>query len=175
AIARELEDRRAIGRYLGDIGYIKGLQGEYEEAIRLNELAAESAREAGDRWLEADALSSLAQMYRMQGELESSRRYYLDSLDIMSAAEDLPRTAYVFQGLAAIASAEGDHESAARLWAVADSIADRAGGSASAEVAMIGDVIGEAREAIGDEAVEQAMGEGAAMHLEEAVAAVRRA
>ena len=170
AIARELDDPEWIVPMMGDLAFVEGVAtGNYAEAIPLLEEAIEMARKLGHRFRLADDLTALGRAYVMTGDLDGARRVLREGLELLVEDENLPLIVTSIFFYAALASAEGRHERAARLWAAAEELRASVGG-APAEVMKLDDPAPAAREAIGDEAVDRAVAEGRAMDLDKAVA-----
>ena len=172
-IARELGDLRIIGRASGAMAYSSFMKSDYEAAIGPLEESMEFSRRAGDQFHVGDSLQSMGQVYRMMGDLPGARRYYHQALDLHEEVGNLPMIVAVLHMLSATASAEGDHQRAARLWGAAEAAWDEVGGGAPHPLMRLGDPVAAAEEALGRETVGELLAEGRAMDLEKAVAYAR--
>jgi tetratricopeptide (TPR) repeat protein len=180
AIARELDDSRGIVDVTGALGYVALARGDHESALAFAAEAIALARETGYRFQVAESLETVGQVNRMLGKYEESRAALLESLLLRKKGGNLPGLVTSLLSMAALASAEGHHERAARLWGAASVLHDESEGVAPLGLAgagyaapaqrMLGYVIDDARQELGDQTVRLLLKEGRAMTLEEAVA-----
>jgi tetratricopeptide (TPR) repeat protein len=172
AIARDLDDPAWVIPVTGDLAFADLMAGNYPEAITLLEEVIETARTLGHRFRLADDLTSLGHAHAKTGNYNEAKKALLEGFDLVIEDANLPLTVTSLFFFAALASAEGLHERAARLWGAGEALRDSVGG-APAAVMKLEDPIAAAREAVGDEAVDRAVAEGQAMDLEKAVAYAR--
>jgi predicted ATPase/class 3 adenylate cyclase len=170
---REIGDEEGIAKSKGDIAFFLTMEGEYEKALPLVEEAVARSRTRGDMFHLADDLLGLGQINRLLGNHEDSRAAYLQALDILERADSPAGIASALQMMSPLEGARGRHDRAVRLFAAAEAINESIGGGHPPEASLIGDPVGEAREALGDEVVDRAIAEGRAMTRGEAVAYAR--
>ncbi len=82
AAARQLKDRAAEGRHLGNLGYAYDDLGEYRRAIEFYEQHRDIARKIGDRRGEGNALGNLGIAYKNLGETRRAIEFHEQNLDI---------------------------------------------------------------------------------------------
>lgn len=172
-LARELGDRRTIGRATGGIGYARFMKSDFEGALPALQESLAVTREIGDQFHEIDSLQALGQVYRVMGDLPQARRYYHEALDLQEEVGALPMMVAVIHMFSAVSSAEGDHERAARLWGAAEAAREKVGGVAPPPLMRLGDPAAAAEEALGHDAVQELLADGRAMDLEKAKAYAR--
>jgi predicted ATPase len=173
-IAREIDDREGMAQAEGTLAWVYMLIGDLDRSIAAAEAAIEAFRELGNRFQIIDALATLGQAYRLRGDHELARARYVETLSMLQESGSLPMTSRTLFMLSALEAAESRHERAMRLWGAADRILEELGGNAWPETTMkIGDPVGLARAAIGQDAVETALAEGRAMSADEFLAYVR--
>jgi predicted ATPase/class 3 adenylate cyclase len=173
AMARDLGDRRTLGRATGGMAYALTLKGDFAAAIEPMKESIALSGEIGDRFHVADAVGSLGQIYRLMGDAPRAREQYLQALDLLEEIGNLPLIVSVLHMLASTASIEGNHERAARLWGAAVAAREAVGAAAPVSLMRLGDPIAAAEEALGRQAVEELLAEGGAMDLDKAVAYAR--
>jgi predicted ATPase/class 3 adenylate cyclase len=169
AIARELDDPAWIVPTMGDIAFADVLLGNYAEAASLLQEVIHLAREHGQRFRLADDLTALGRVRTMTGDHDAAGQALREGLELLAEDQNLPMMATNLLFFATLSSAEGRHERAVRLWGAGEALREVFGG-APLGVIKLEDPVPAAREAIGDEAVDQAMAEGRAMDLDKAVA-----
>jgi tetratricopeptide (TPR) repeat protein len=173
ALYRELDDESGSSRAKADIAYVFLMQGRYDFALPLLEEAAARSRRLGDMFRLSDDLGAVGQAHRFLGHPEQARAAYLETLDILERAGDAGGIGSVLGMMAALESGLGRHERALRLLGSSEAIREEIGGGYPAEAVMLGDPVGAARQAIGDEATDRALAEGRAMSRDDAVAYAR--
>lgn len=96
---------------------------------------------------------------------------YLGAIELMNEADNRQALTGLVMLVAAVDSELGRHERATRLWSAAQS-ARRLMGALQPPTAgrLLGDPVGAARTAVGDEAVDNALAEGETMDLDTAIA-----
>lgn len=82
AAARQLKDRAAEGRHLGNLGNANYSLGDYRRAIEYHERHLVVAREVGDRWGEGIALNGLGIAYYSLGGYRPAIEYHEKALVI---------------------------------------------------------------------------------------------
>jgi len=172
---RELGDEDTVAKAKGDMGFLLVLNGDPRAALPLLEESLSLSRERGDTFRLADDLLRVAEAHRSLGDHDRARRRYLEALDVTERANIPGGVAAVLQIMASVDSDRGDHRRALRLvgagMAIAESIGDT---DVTKSPFHFADPVGDARKAIGDEAVDRALAEGRAMTRHEAVAYARK-
>jgi predicted ATPase/DNA-binding SARP family transcriptional activator len=92
-------------------------QGDTRESIARAERALEGFRAAGATAAEGQILANLAQSYETLGDLETTRRYLADSLDVLDRLDHPEGRAFTLAMLGYVAEREGDLEEASR-WTI---------------------------------------------------------
>jgi predicted ATPase/class 3 adenylate cyclase len=172
ALAEELGDQKGIAKAHRGLGFVVGVaRGDPAATVAIFEKAATMFEALGDRWELTETLVGLANATRFSGERERARRYYLRALDMMMDAGNRPMSTGILFMLAGLESEMGRHERATRLHGAGES-AREVTGAVTTPVGdrLMGDPVGAARQAIGDEAVERALAEGRAMARDAAIA-----
>lgn len=124
----------------------------------------------GDPWDMTWSRVNLGNAYRLTGEREQGRAMFLEAIKLMNEAGNGQTLTGLLMLVAAVDSELGRHERAVRLWSAAQS-ARRLMGALQPPTArrLMGDPVGAARAAIGDEAVDNALAEGETMDLDQAI------
>jgi non-specific serine/threonine protein kinase len=102
-------------------------QGRYEPAIRLNEMAVALARDRGDTWSIAFALSLLGRLAWLQSEHPRATQLQRESLALQREMDDRVGIADSLDVLAWVANASGEPTLAARLFGAAEAVRERSG------------------------------------------------
>jgi tetratricopeptide (TPR) repeat protein len=174
ALAEKLGYRKGVARAHRGLGFVLGVaRGDPAATVPIFEKAEAIFEELGDRWEMTEALVGLANATRFSGDRERARGYYLRAFDLMVDAGNRPLATGILFLLAGLESELGHHERATRLHG-AGQAAREASGALTTPVAMrlMGDPVGMARQAIGDQAVDRALAEGGAMDRDAAIAYV---
>jgi predicted ATPase/class 3 adenylate cyclase len=172
----ELGDEGRVARAKGDMGFLLVLKDDPHTALPLLEESLSLSRERGDTFRLADDLLRVAEAHRSLGDHDRARRGYLEALDVMERANTPGGVAAALQIMASVDSDRGDHRRAMRLFGAGMAIAESIGDPELTTTPFhFADPVGDARKAIGDEAVDRALAEGRAMTREEAVAYARTA
>ncbi len=175
ALAERLDDRHGSARAYRALGLAQGIaRRDPRGAIPLFERSVALFDSLGERWELNESLIGLANGHRFSGDRESARAYYLQALDLMAAAGNRPAMAWLLSLMAAVEGEMGRHERVARLWGTAEAVRQAAGAIwPPAASLLIGDPLGAARQAIGDEAVDRALSEGRHLDLDAVLAYAR--
>jgi predicted ATPase len=94
--------------------FIYGEQGKYDRATRAAEQSAALFRESGDVLGMIKALSNLAALSQLQGDIPGAREIYLECLELAREREDLDQQALMLNNLGELALETGDHQIAQR-------------------------------------------------------------
>jgi tetratricopeptide (TPR) repeat protein len=176
ALYREERDDWAIAGCLNNLGLLAGLQGDFARASALLEEKVSRDRRRGDGRSTALSLSTLAAFEYAQRHLAQAHQLWTESLTLYGELGGTWRDVVVFEGvegLAEIAAAQGQARRAVQLLAAAEAQRD------AAEVPRppymqptFEDAMAAARTALGPSEFATAQAEGAALTLEQIVAAV---
>jgi predicted ATPase len=120
---RTQQDAGGLAYALLMVGKSVGGQGDHAHAEALIEESLVLYRTIGDRGGISAALCNLAHLARARGDLQRARTlYYQEIMARDSSHTSVLGTVYVLEGLAGVASAQGQLELAARLWGSAASL-----------------------------------------------------
>jgi predicted ATPase/class 3 adenylate cyclase len=165
-----LGDKRAIANSLNNLGEVLSELGEYETARTRVETAVGLYREIGDRWEIANVLHTLANAIRDQGDYAASRSLYEESLTMLWELGERWRLASVLGDMGGLAALQGQPKRALRLSGAAAVLREAIGAPLPpAERDILEELLGPARQALGEAAATSAEAEGRAMSLEQAV------
>jgi predicted ATPase/class 3 adenylate cyclase len=173
-VYREIGDEQSAARSRADIAFVLGLQGDHQAALPLLQESVLISREQGDMFYLADNLTAVGQAHQFLGNYRESRASYLEALELFGEADNPSGIAGGLMMLSGLESAVGNHPRAVRLFAAGSALNEAIGGKAPAEALKVGDPVGAARKAIGDEAVDRALAEGQAMTRDKALAYARK-
>ena len=168
---RETGNEAGIDAALGSLGWVLMQQGDYARAQALLEESLRRLRELGDRTGMVLPLGRLGWLEFERGNYREASRLLREGLVL---AHELGRKQYIvawIEGLAAVATAEGEAQRAARLFGAAAALRD------TARIAVAPDARGRreqylnaARAQLDAESFPTAWAEGQAMTLEQAIA-----
>ena len=174
ALCREVGNTFRLCDFLLSRGYVFLLDGEYERGVALNEEAVTLCREHGyKRGLQ------IAQVDRgwaalLQGDHERARTSYKVSLTLCRELNDKLTASESLEGLACVAGAQGEAERAARLFGAAEALRETLREAVASQHQLEVDAWREpyratARSQLGEAAWEEALAQGRAMGLEQAI------
>ena len=169
APARDLERADLVARIQIALARIITEAGDPEAAIPVFEAALTFFRSARAHFDAAGALGGIGRAHQVLGRHTAGRTAYLEALRLYSEAKDLPSSAATLEEISVLESSAGHHAEAVRLLGAGAALREATGASAPIIFRLLGGVQDEARRAIGDEAVEEALAEGRRMTLHEAV------
>jgi non-specific serine/threonine protein kinase len=117
AIFRELGDYAGLGKSLwaGALRHYYMKPPDFPEAIRLGVEARDIFRKGGQRFNLGWSLYMLGLCYVGVDELDEAEQSLREGLELFAAVEDVSGPALFLNGMAALASARGDRDRAARL------------------------------------------------------------
>ncbi len=162
-------DNYSLALAIGLLGFALAANGENEEARQSFEESLEVCRVHGFPRAEAEVLSGLADLLRTANP-SKALEYYRESIELAWTIEYLALVAECVRGIAAIALASGDARGAATLLGVFAEFFERIGLTLSAEEKEELDAaVAQAREALGNDAVDAAWAEGGGLNLDQAV------
>jgi predicted ATPase/class 3 adenylate cyclase len=122
AIQQSRGDYEGAGVSLAAMAALAGSQGETTKALELYRNAQSSFEKVGDRAEEARVLGEMAWTYLVAGDTPSARESFLASADAHQDVGSPPGIGNSLVGLAAVASGNGDPETAVVLAAAADKL-----------------------------------------------------
>lgn len=171
AVYRELGDERGQANVLWGLGISAYFAGDNEPAVEDFEAALPLARRIGDRTLEAWCHHQLGSARLKLGNLEAAGEHLRAGLRLFDGAGDVAGVTLEFDGLAALAAAEGDLPRAGRLQGLARRIqaASGAGLAGVVEEAFERATRPNAANRLAPEDLVRYRAEGAALALEDGV------
>jgi predicted ATPase/class 3 adenylate cyclase len=158
--AGEIEE---ADRVRAEAGYYLMMEGDLDQARPLLERAFRSARESGDAFRTGGGHHTMGQLERLSGNPTEAAEHYRAAIRSFRGSGNDASMLEPLEALGSVASMEGNHERAVRLVGAARAARDVLGGGPPPEWLMPADVVGEAKTAIGEEAVERALAQGRAM------------
>jgi predicted ATPase/class 3 adenylate cyclase len=170
---QRLGDERGVSKATADTAYVLMMQGDYRSAVPVLKEASVRSRRLGDRFRLTDDLTSLGQAHRLLGQHREARAAFLESLDLFEESGITGGVGAVLLMMSALESDLGRHERAMRVFGAAEVIREAGEAGFPTAAVMMGDPVGAARAAIGNEAVDREVAEGRAMSLDEALAYAR--
>ena len=146
------------------------IEGDYERGAALNEEAATLLREHGYKGGLEYVLDNLGWAALLQGDHERAKTSYEENLALCKELGDKTGVADSLEGLACVAGTDGEAERAAKLFGVADVLRETVGYKHSPEEdAWREPYRATARLLLGEDSWEEALAQGHAMGLEEAI------
>jgi len=171
ALARESGDERQCAIALAGLALAVSGQGDDSTAQKLLEESVAIRRELGDKRAWAHGLSDLGLVLWRQGDNERAQALLEESLAILRAGGERRAVAVALPRLAAVLGAQGHVELAAQVFGAAEALREAVGTTLAPDQTADWDrSVGAVREALGEEAFEQAWAEGRGMTTEEAIA-----
>ena len=110
------------------LGVALQLSGDLEGARDVIQARLDDARKTGNEFVVFVESSNLSMVERKLGNLDGAEALSLEALRIVTRKHDEMAIPWVINGLAAVTAAKGDHQRAATLLAIAESLLARAGG-----------------------------------------------
>jgi predicted ATPase/class 3 adenylate cyclase len=169
AIRRQSGSAAGIARALGSLGSTRIRQGDLHAANEALEEGLALARSIDHEEFVADALEGLSEVARRRGDVSRAANLLREGLELAYRTEHRLILLATLRELAALSSTVGDHEQAAQLLGGAEALR-REAGSAADHADESSTLIEEARRHLGPAALDQAVGDGAAMSLDSLVA-----
>jgi DNA-binding CsgD family transcriptional regulator/tetratricopeptide (TPR) repeat protein len=167
---RESSDTFGLAMSLGRLGSATLAQGDHAAAQSFLEEGVAICRETGDDWVLALTLRNLAIAAFRLGDYERAMALLKESLAVLQEPQEKFYTTQSLDSLAVVVSMHGDHGRAARLFGAAEALREVVGANvlpfyrADYELG-----VATARAGLGEEAFEEAWGQGRAMTPEEAM------
>jgi predicted ATPase/class 3 adenylate cyclase len=168
----ELGDVAGVAKAKGNLAFHLAFAGDMESAGPLLEEAIAGYRQLHEKLHLADALIAYGQGLLLRGDYVDARAALIEALGLVHEADNWAAVSGVLEGMSFLESRQGRHERAVRILGSFQEIRRTMEFTyplaASSTLGI--DVVAEARNAIGDEAVDRALAEGRAMTRAEAVA-----
>jgi predicted ATPase/class 3 adenylate cyclase len=170
-IRRELGDKRGIAMSITNLAECTLEGGDYARAEDMFEEVLRMARELGDKWFVAAGLDGHGKVALERGDLERAAALLAESLRMYLEVWSVLWISVGLANLATVATATGTTERAARLWGAADGLCRPTG-------VNLDDLFitrfyeryrAAARAEMGEAAWQEALTEGRAMPLDEAI------
>jgi predicted ATPase/DNA-binding CsgD family transcriptional regulator len=169
-LCREVGYASGLGKGLLGLGYFLVLEGDYEQGATLNEEAVALFRERGYKANLEYALVNLGGAALLRGDHERARSYYEESLTLCKELGERLTASDCLEGLACIFAAEEASEQAARLFGAALALREAIGYQNTLEEdAWREPYVATARSLAGEDSWEEALAQGRAMSMEEAI------
>lgn len=163
ALFEEGGDVEEADQLRADAGYYKLMEGDLPGARALLERNFTAAMASDDVLRKAMAHHVMGQLERLSGKSVEATAHYREAIRISLSAEADVGILEPLEALASVASMTGEHERGVRFLGAAQAIREELGGGPPPEWLLPADVLGEARRALGDEAVQRALAKGRAM------------
>jgi predicted ATPase/class 3 adenylate cyclase len=167
---REQGDKQSLAMCLGSLAMLVYSQGDLGRATKLTEEGVALFREVGSRGGVSIGVYNMAWIALLQDHLGKAAEIFRESL---APAWDLGLNRQVqgaLEGFACVAGAKGEAERAGRLWGAAQALHETKNIPRDADFLAAADArIDAVRSGMGEEAWEEALAEGRAMTLDEAV------
>jgi non-specific serine/threonine protein kinase len=169
-LCRKLGYVPTLARHLFSLGISLLFEGDYERGAALNEEAATLLREHGYKGGLEYVLDNLGWAALLQGDHERAKNYYEENLALSKELGDKTGVADSLEGLACVAGTDGEAERAAKLFGVSDVLRETVGYKHSPEEdAWREPYRATARLLLGEDSWEEALAQGRAMGLKEAI------
>jgi predicted ATPase/class 3 adenylate cyclase len=153
------------------LGIMLARDGQPEVALEMLEQALAHARR-GERFQLEWTLAQTGQVEWLLGRYREARVHQIESLRMNAEARNLPGLQANLSSIAALESQEGRHVEATRLLGASQTLTSKSGALAPAIFTQAAEIESDARKALGDEAIDAELVEGARMTIAEAVAYV---
>jgi ATP/maltotriose-dependent transcriptional regulator MalT len=171
----------ACGQVVQDAGPLMVLanvalaNGDYGRAQQFYDESLMEVRQAGEIWGLGIILSVAAGLRIVRHDFATARAQVVEALSLNEALDDPRGITWNLEVFAGLASAEGDAETAARLWGASERLLDSVGGSLLPHIRWIRDrYLEPVRSALGPASFEAARTEGRAMSSAKAIALARQ-
>jgi predicted ATPase/class 3 adenylate cyclase len=168
AFAKAAGNARLVAQSQNVLGIMRVLGGEASGTALLGD-ALPYFRSAGDLFQVAMTLSSMGQLDLRLGDPDAARGRLTEALRLYAEAGNLPGIGVTLVGLAKLAAMDGDHARAVRLKSAAAALEATTGAVVPTMLLAPGDLDGDARRAIGDEAFAAAVDDGRRMTLDDVI------
>jgi non-specific serine/threonine protein kinase len=150
-------------------------EGNHDRAQRFYDQSIDVARRTGEIWSLGIILSVAAGLRIVRQDFASARAQASEAMSLNERLDDPRGIAWNLEVFAGLAAAEGDADTAARLWGASDRLLDSVGGSLLPHIKWIRDrYLEPVQAALGPEAFDAASATGRSMSSAKAVAFARR-
>jgi predicted ATPase/class 3 adenylate cyclase/Tfp pilus assembly protein PilF len=167
---REQGDKQSLAYCLNNLAMVVYSQGDLGRAAQLTEESVALLRELGARGGVALGLCNLGWMALLQDRLGRTADLHRESLSLSWDAGLNQLVQSALEGFSCVAGAKGEAQRAARLWGAAQALHETKGIPRDDDFLAEADArISAVRSGMGEEAWEEALREGLAMTLDEAV------
>jgi predicted ATPase/DNA-binding CsgD family transcriptional regulator len=171
-LAQEFDSAYPRFFYWSNWGWAFLLQGDHQRATALTEGAVELARERGRgfKGMLPRALDTLGWAALLAGEPERAKDQFEENLMLSKELGEKATLSWSLEGLACVAEAKGEALRAARLFGAAEALMEATGYRLMPqESAMLEPYRARAHSQLGEAAWEEALAEGRAMRVDEAI------
>jgi ATP/maltotriose-dependent transcriptional regulator MalT len=172
-VCQEVGYTSLLPAFMLSMGYELLVEGDYERGAALNEEALALFRERGYKGRLQYALDNLGWAALLGGDHERARTFYEESLTLCKELGDRMNASASLEGLACVTGAQGEAERAARLFGAAEELREALGAVAyrlsPEEEAWREPYRTTARSRLGEAAWGEALLQGRAMGMEEAI------
>jgi predicted ATPase/class 3 adenylate cyclase len=167
---KERGDRHGLAMSLGNLGLVMYSRGDLGRAAELTEQSVSLLRELGAEAHTAVGLCNLGWIALLQNDLGKASDLFEESLRLASSTGMDPVVLTALEGFACVTGAQGEARRAARLWGAAQALQEAKGIPRDTDWLTEADtIISDVRSGMGEEAWEEALGEGKVMTIEDAV------
>ena len=171
ALAKELGSQTAIASTLANLGDMAHSLGQYPAARQFLESSLSMVRELGDKWNIAYAQLKLGYVAVALGDYDMARSWFKQSFILQDQMADRLGIVGILEGLAALATAEGEAARAARLWGASEVIREEIQAPIfPTNRPLYDDYVAAARATLGNVAFDRAWQAGRMMDQQSAVA-----
>jgi predicted ATPase/class 3 adenylate cyclase len=169
ALAREIGRPDLVAQSQASLGLLDAAAGDPQAGLKVLESALAFFREAGESTRLAATLVSMAIAHRLMAQYKAGRIAYLEALRLFTETRNLPGIGSGLLVGSAVESSAERHLEAVRMLGAAVGLREATGASAPQMPVVVGEVEEAARQAVGGEAVDEALKQGRHMTLEEIV------
>lgn len=170
ALYHDIGDPWGYTHALTCLGHVWQVQGNLETAVSLREQALESFKNLGDRYFESATRNFLGIIQATQGNLERGMAELRESLILAQQLDSRYEIAMTLWSFAQVSQTEGNQQRAVHLYMAAKNAYDSIGAWTKEHDLKLEDYLIPGRAALGELAFENAMEQGRAMTMEQAVA-----
>jgi predicted ATPase/transcriptional regulator with XRE-family HTH domain len=170
ALYQEVGDNWGYTHALTCLGHVWEVQGYLETAVSLRAQALELFRKLGDRYFESATLNFLGIIHATQGNLERGMAELRESLILAQQLDSRYEIAMTFWGFAKVSQTEGNQQRAVHLYLAAKNAYDSIGAWTKEHALKFEEYLKSSRAALGESAFSEAMEQGRAMSMEQAIA-----
>ena len=171
AYMREVDSPRGLSLMLQNLGVAHAAAGHHAQAVGLLTESVELARRAGDPAHLSSAMRTLARLLLAGDEPGLALEHLHEAMRLSQELNERPGLTESFETVSAVALRKGDGHTAALLLGAAGALRKAAGGTRQPdEEPWVQAIVGELREALGDDGFAAAEAEGAELDVADAVA-----